>query len=155
MWAEQSSMQGARHRTRQPRPRDVLPKNYNRLSNDTPRRCSRFSTAPMDIEGDAFGRICEYFLAEFARTWKDSAAANFYAYVGRASDCRNHRTVSRAILDPGVRIGGHVLWQSARFSAEHRQQDGGPRDVLSIYGQNASNQTVRLARMNLARAAGR
>ena len=45
----------------------VLPKTYNRLSDDVlVNLLKHFNGVPVDIEGDAFGRIYEYFLAQFA-----------------------------------------------------------------------------------------
>ena len=47
--------------------RDVLPKTYNRLDNRTLfALLKNFNSVPMDIEGDAFGKIYEYFLGKFA-----------------------------------------------------------------------------------------
>ncbi len=47
--------------------RDVLPKNYHQFENSTlVELLKTFNSIPMDIEGDAFGRIYEYFLGEFA-----------------------------------------------------------------------------------------
>ena len=47
--------------------KDVLPKTYNRLSNDLlVGLLKSFSEIPMDVEGDVFGRIYEYFLGKFA-----------------------------------------------------------------------------------------
>src|SRR6266545_7648169 len=48
--------------------RDVLPKNYNRLENETlVTLLKSFASIPMDVDGDLFGKIYEYFLGEFAR----------------------------------------------------------------------------------------
>lgn len=47
--------------------RDVPPKTYIRFENATLRELLRiFNRVPMDIEGDVFGRIYEYFLGNFA-----------------------------------------------------------------------------------------
>jgi type I restriction enzyme M protein len=47
--------------------RDVLPKNYQRIENKTLFELIRaLSSLPDDIEGDAFGKIYEYFLGKFA-----------------------------------------------------------------------------------------
>ncbi len=47
--------------------RGVLPKDYNRLENDTLITLLKtFSEIPVDFEGDIFGRIYEYFLGKFA-----------------------------------------------------------------------------------------
>lgn len=56
--------------------KDVLPKSYNRLDNPTLTELLRLmSSIPMDIKGDAFGKIYEYFLGKFAMS-EGSAAAN-------------------------------------------------------------------------------
>jgi hypothetical protein len=47
--------------------KDVLPKTYNRLENTTLAELLKLmNSIPMDIEGDAFGKIYEYFLGNFA-----------------------------------------------------------------------------------------
>ena len=49
--------------------KDVLPKTYNRLEKDTlVTLLENFNSVPMDIESDAFGKIYEYFLGNFAST---------------------------------------------------------------------------------------
>lgn len=48
--------------------RDILPKTYNRFENTTLAELLKImNSIPMDIEGDAFGKIHEYFLGHFAR----------------------------------------------------------------------------------------
>jgi type I restriction enzyme M protein len=47
--------------------RDVLPKTYNLLDNTVLiSLLKNFNAIPMEIEGDAFGKIYEYFLGKFA-----------------------------------------------------------------------------------------
>ena len=47
--------------------RDVLPKTYNRLDNATLVTLLRtFNAIPLDVPGDPFGKIYEYFLGRFA-----------------------------------------------------------------------------------------
>lgn len=53
---------------------------------------------------------------------------------------------SSPILDPGCGFGGMFI-QSARFVAEHRQN---PATELSICGVEKTDETGRLARLNLA-----
>lgn len=49
--------------------KDVLPKTYNRLENATLIELLKLmASIPMDIDGDAFGKIYEYFLGNFAMT---------------------------------------------------------------------------------------
>ncbi|MBU4503929.1 MAG: type I restriction-modification system subunit M N-terminal domain-containing protein, partial [Proteobacteria bacterium] len=48
--------------------KDVLPKTYNRFDNSLLKELLKtMNSVPMDIEGDAFGKIYEYFLGNFAR----------------------------------------------------------------------------------------
>ena len=47
--------------------KDILPKTYKRLENSTLIELLRIlGSISMDIEGDAFGKIYEYFLGKFA-----------------------------------------------------------------------------------------
>ena len=47
--------------------KDVLPKTYNRFDNSLLKELLKtMNSVPMDIEGDAFGKIYEYFLGHFA-----------------------------------------------------------------------------------------
>ena len=47
--------------------KDVLPKTYNRFENTLLKELLKtMNSVPMDIEGDAFGKIYEYFLGHFA-----------------------------------------------------------------------------------------
>ena len=48
--------------------RGILPKTYTALGNATLIELLKLmASIPMDIEGDAFGKIYEYFLGELAR----------------------------------------------------------------------------------------
>ena len=50
-----------------PQVNGVLPKTYNRLEKSTLLELLRImEQIPMDIEGDAFGKVYEYFLGNFA-----------------------------------------------------------------------------------------
>jgi type I restriction enzyme M protein len=49
--------------------KEVLPKDYRRLGNDVlVPLLKTLNSIPMEIEGDAFGKIYEYFLGEFAKS---------------------------------------------------------------------------------------
>lgn len=51
-----------------PELKDVLPKTYNKIENTTlVSLLKTFSQIQMDLEGDVFGKIYEYFLGNFAR----------------------------------------------------------------------------------------
>ena len=127
--------------------KDVLPKSYNRLDNPTLTELLRLmSSIPMDIKGDAFGKIYEYFLGKFAMS-EGQRGGEFFTptcivklIVGIIEPFRGR------IFDPACGSGGMFV-QSARFVEEHRENGG---DAISIYGQERISETVRLAKMNLA-----
>jgi type I restriction enzyme M protein len=125
----------------------VLPKTYEIFDSVLLKALLKVvSEIPSTLDYDAFGRIYEYFLGEFART-EGQKGGEFYTpssivrllvevlepYHGR-------------ILDPACGSGGMFV-QSARFVAEHRKN---PADELSIHGQEKVAETARLCRMNLA-----
>jgi type I restriction enzyme M protein len=125
----------------------VLPKSFNLFSSKLLKDLlKKVSEIPSSVDYDAFGRIYEYFLGEFART-EGQKGGEFYTpapivrllteiiepYHGR-------------ILDPACGSGGMFV-QSARFVAEHKKN---PATELSIHGVEKTDETGRLCRMNLA-----
>jgi len=65
--------------------RGVLPKGYNRLSNNTLVALLRgFAAIPLNIEGDAFGKIYEYFLGKFAMS-EGQKGGEFFTPTGTHS----------------------------------------------------------------------
>jgi type I restriction enzyme M protein len=125
----------------------VLPKTYELFASTLLKELlKKVSEIPATTEGDAFGRIYEYFLGEFART-EGSRGGEFYTPI---SIVRLLVEVLEPfhgrILDPACGSGGMFV-QSARFVAEHRKN---PAAELSIHGQEKVGDTVRLCRMNLA-----
>ena len=145
----------------------VLPKTYNLFTSTLLKELlKKVSEIPATADYDAFGRIYEYFLGEFART-EGQKGGEFYTpscivkllteviepYHGR-------------ILDPACGSGGMFV-QSARFVAEHKATppspaverhplpkgegySGDPARELSICGVEKTDETGRLCRMNLA-----
>jgi type I restriction enzyme M protein len=125
----------------------VLPKSYNIFTSTLLKELlKKVSEIPASLDYDAFGRIYEYFLGEFART-EGQGGGEFYTpspivrllteviepYHGR-------------ILDPACGSGGMFV-SSARFIAEHKKN---PAAELSIHGVEKTDETGRLCRMNLA-----
>jgi type I restriction enzyme M protein len=103
-----------------------------------------FSTIPMDLEGDSFGKIYEYFLGEFAMT-EGQGGGEFYtptAIVRLLVEILE--PFQGRVLDPACGSGGMFV-QSARFVAEHKQSG-----TLSIHGVEKVDDTGRLCRLNLA-----
>jgi type I restriction enzyme M protein len=125
----------------------VLPKTYQIFDSTLLKGLlKRVSEIPESVEGDVFGRIYEYFLAEFARA-EGSRGGEFYTPT---SIVRLLVEVLEPfhgrILDPACGSGGMFV-QSARFVAEHRKN---PNAELAIHGQEKVAETVKLCRMNLA-----
>lgn len=125
----------------------VLPRTYQEFSNDLLFRLLRLVNASLgDIQGDAFGKVYEYFLGKFAV----AEGAKGGEYFTPTSIVRLIVEITEPlkgkILDPACGSGGMFV-QSARFVDEHRHATPGR---LSIYGQERVDETVRLCRMNLA-----
>ncbi len=125
----------------------VLPKSYDLFSSLTLKDLlKRLSEIPLTLDFDVFGRIYEYFLAEFAMT-QGQGGGEFYTpspivkllteviepYHGR-------------ILDPACGSGGMFV-QSARFVSQHKNN---PAAELSICGVEKVDETGQLCRLNLA-----
>ena len=124
---------------------DALPRNYGAVGDDILRELIK-ELAPVRIDGDAFGRVYEYFMGNFAMQ-EMQKGGEFYTpssivrliveiiepYHGR-------------ILDPACGSGGMFV-HSADFVREHKRA---PEKELSIYGIEKVRETLRLAKMNLA-----
>ncbi|HZS75315.1 MAG TPA: class I SAM-dependent DNA methyltransferase [Ktedonobacteraceae bacterium] len=127
--------------------RDVLPKTYMRLNNDTLIALLKtFSEIPMDVEGDIFGKIYEYFLGKFAMSEGQKGGEFFTPTAIVKLIVEIIEPFHGRIFDPACGSGGMFV-QSARFVQNHRQN---PTAEISIYGQEKTAETVRLCRMNLA-----
>lgn len=127
--------------------KDVLPKTYTRLDNDTLITLLKtFSEIPMDVEGDVFGNIYEYFLGEFART-EGQRGGEFYTPTSLVKlIVEVIEPYKGRIMDPACGSGGMFV-QSAQFVQNHKMN---PNNEISIYGQEKVAETVRLCKMNLA-----
>jgi type I restriction enzyme M protein len=95
---------------------------------------------------DVLGRVYEYFLGQFAgkETGKDAGAFYTPRWVVRLLVAMLEPYEGR-VYDPCCGSGGMFV-QSAEFVQAH----GGNRDNISVYGQEFTNTTWRLAKMNLA-----
>lgn len=125
----------------------VLPKTYVRLKNDTLFALLKtFSQIPIDIEGDVFGKIYEYFLGKFAMSEGQKGGEFFTPTAIVKLIVEIIEPFHGRIFDPACGSGGMFV-QSARFVQNHRQN---PTAEISIYGQEKTAETVRLCRMNLA-----
>lgn len=126
--------------------KEVLPKTYNKL--DKPILVSllkNFSSIPLDIEGDAFGKIYEYFLGKFAMT-EGQKGGEFFTPTSLVKLIVEIIEPFRGrIYDPACGSGGMFV-QSADFVERHRKS----ATDISIYGQEKVDETIRLCKMNLA-----
>ncbi|MCI0578853.1 MAG: type I restriction-modification system subunit M [Chloroflexi bacterium] len=134
----------------------VLPQTYTRFENRTLATLLRTLNLPDAIEGDAFGRIYEYFLGNFAMSEGQRGGEFFTPTAIVRLIVEVIEPFHGRILDPAAGSGGMFV-QSARFIAEHQapQVPGtsevpGTSPTLSIYGQERLEQTIRLCKMNLA-----
>jgi type I restriction enzyme M protein len=127
--------------------KDVLPKTYNRLDNPTLVELLKIlASIPMDIEGDAFGKIYEYFLGKFAMAEGQKGGEFFTPTAIVKLIVEILEPFHGRIFDPACGSGGMFV-QSARFVGEHKKS---PMDEIRIYGQERVSETVRLNKMNLA-----
>ena len=127
--------------------KDVLPKTYTRLSDDILIAFLReFNTIEMDMDGDVFGHIYEYFLSQFAMSEGRRGGEFFTPTSIVRLIVEVIEPFHGRILDPACGSGGMFV-QSARFIEEHQ---GDPDAELSIYGQERVAQTARICQMNLA-----
>ncbi len=124
--------------------RGILPKNYTAF--DKPlltELLKSFNSIPMDIEGDAFGKIYEYFLGKFAMSEGQKGGEFFTPTSIVKLIVEIIQPFEGTIYDPACGSGGMFV-QSADFVTRHK---GG---TLSVYGQERVEETVRLCKMNLA-----
>jgi type I restriction enzyme M protein len=111
-----------------------------------------FSDIPLDAGGDLFGKIYEYFLANFAMSEGQGGGEFFTPRSVVRLMVEIIEPHGGKVFDPACGSGGMFV-QSAEFIAAHRDdhaaQDHG-EDSIYVYGQEKTLETVKLAKMNLA-----
>jgi type I restriction enzyme M protein len=133
--------------TENPDLKDVLPKTYKRLENYTLVELLKLmASIQMDIEGDAFSKIYEYFLGNFAMSEGQKGGEFFTPTSVVKLIVSIIEPFHGRIFDPACGSGGMFV-QSARFVENHRMNAG---QEISVYGQERVSETVRLCKMNLA-----
>ena len=125
----------------------VLPKTYNLFTGALLKDLlKKISEIPATLDFDAFGRIYEYFLGAFAMS-EGQGGGEFYTPASIVKLLTEIiEPYHGRILDPACGSGGMFV-QSARFVSEHQKN---PAAELSICGVEKTDETGRLARLNLA-----
>lgn len=134
--------------------RGVLPRNYGREGLDKGRLgqlvdlVGSIGFTETDDHGsdDVLGRVYEYFLGQFAgkETGKDAGAFYTPRWVVQLL-VEMLEPYKGRVYDPAAGSGGMFV-ESAKFVRAH----GGKRTDISVYGQEFTDATWKLARMNLA-----
>ena len=128
--------------------RGQLPKDYQRFDDDVLEEMMRTfdSDALRTASGDVFGRIHEYFLAEFS---KQGAHDNgeFFTPPSIVQTIVNVIEPDHGIvLDPAAGSGGMFV-QSGHFIED---KGGEPMKRVTFYGHEKNETTAKLAQINLA-----
>lgn len=134
--------------------RGVLPRNYGRDGLDK-RRLGElvdligsigFTSTDDHGSDDVLGRVYEYFLGQFAGKESGKEAGAFYTprWVVRTL-VEMLEPYSGRVYDPAAGSGGMFV-ESQKFVEAH----GGNRSDISVYGQEFTDTTWKLAKMNLA-----
>ncbi len=136
--------------TENPDLQGVLPRDYARIDDSVLQELLRLvGGIPDDIEGDALGKIYEYFLGNFAMA-EGRRAGEFFtptSIVKLIVDIIE--PFAGRILDPACGSGGMFV-QSARFVEEHKRS---PTSEISIFGltKGQESQVKKIVRELLAK----
>ena len=128
-----------------PELKGVLPRGYNLLPNATLVELLRL-LAPLHLEGDAFGKVYEYFLGNFALKEGQKGGVFFTPTSIVRLIVEILQPFHGRIFDPACGSGGMFV-QSAAFVQRH--QKNATRE-LTVFGTEKASDTVKLAKMNLA-----
>ncbi|MFT4189387.1 MAG: class I SAM-dependent DNA methyltransferase [Aeromicrobium sp.] len=127
--------------------RDILPRGYQKLERSTLIELLRlFAPLPTQLEGDAFGFIYEDFLAHFAAQEGKGGGEYFTPYSIVRLIVEVLQPFQGRVLDPACGSGGMFV-QCAKFVERHA---GSATRQLSVFGAEKTDDTVPLAKMNLA-----
>lgn len=134
----------------------VLPQDFTNISSKADENnrllitlLKTFNQIPDEIEGDAFGEIYEYFLGNFARSEGSDGGEFFTAQSIVKLLVEVIEPYHGRIFDPACGSGGMFV-QSANFVKAHLKNKSQVMDEVAIYGQEKTDSTVKIAKMNLA-----
>ncbi len=123
----------------------VLPQAYGALPDAVLRELMRL-LAPLQIEGDAYGLIFEYFMGAFAAAFMQKGGEYFTPSSIVKLIVEVIEPYRGKIFDPACGSGGMFV-HSAEFVRRHH---AAPEREISIYGVEKMSDTQRLCRLNLA-----
>ncbi|MCY4585884.1 MAG: class I SAM-dependent DNA methyltransferase [Bryobacterales bacterium] len=125
-----------------------LPKDYERFENDVLEEMMRtFDSEPLrTASGDVFGRIYEYFLAEFSKLGAHDKGEFFTPPSIVQTIVNVIEPDNGVVLDPACGSGGMFV-QSSHF-IENEGEDTMER--VTFYGHEKNETTARLSQINLA-----
>jgi len=130
-----------------PELKDILPRGYQKMERSTLIELVRlFAPLPTQLQGDAFGLIYEDFLSNFASQEGSGGGEFFTPYSIVKLIVEILEPFHGRVLDPACGSGGMFI-QSAAFVERH--QKSAVRE-LSIFGAEQKEETVTLAKMNMA-----
>jgi type I restriction enzyme M protein len=130
-----------------PELKDILPRGYARLERSTLVELLRlFAPLPSQLGGDAFGLIYEDFLNNFAAQEGKGGGEYFTPESIVRLIVEILEPFEGRVLDPACGSGGMFV-QSAKFVERH---NGSAVRKLTIFGVEQKDDTVPLAKMNLA-----
>ena len=111
----------------------------------------QFDNIPDDATGDIFGQIYEYFLGKFALSEGQGGGEFFTPRSVVRLMVEIIEPHGGTVFDPACGSGGMFV-QSADFIDEHRKEleAQGKDTSVYVYGQEKQQETVKLARMNIA-----
>lgn len=123
----------------------VMPQGYGSLPDSVLRELLRL-LAPLDIGGDAYGLIFEYFMGEFASSYMQKGGEYFTPASIVKLIVEVIEPYHGRILDPACGSGGMFV-HSAEFVKRH---GANPSREIGIYGIEKMEDTQKLCRLNLA-----
>jgi type I restriction enzyme M protein len=128
--------------------KDILPKNFLRIEKHLLFALLKvFSKMKIgDIKGDAFGKIYEYFLGKFAGAEGQRGGEFFTPTSIVRLIVEILKPIQGKLFDPACGSGGMFV-QSAEFIKRRHEN---PNEKISISGQEKTEETVKLCKMNLA-----
>lgn len=130
-----------------PELKDILPRGYQKLERSTLIELLRlFAPLPTQLDGDAFGFIYEDFLSNFAAQEGKGGGEYFTPYSIVRLIVEILEPFHGRVFDPACGSGGMFV-QCAKFVERHHESS---TRALSIYGVERTEDTVPLAKMNLA-----